>query len=1472
MTAPEITFGENDLTVRQRARIRAALRAVPDRGPGAWPDPVEEVEVTRLLAGGLSGAVVAQLTAHHGAHRRVLVAKVDALEELRREWRAYNGLVRPAANALCAPIVAATPDVVGPGAQCAPGAAGALVYDHVAQYAGDPAAELRTLEEVVSAALNGGGDGIDAAVELIRTLFGGIGHVLHNRHRVVGAMRSWRSLNVELGPNLVVRALSTDPGAVVAGTAPADEVLQRTLRGDAEDDLRPGDEVALSGMRRRDPADPRLLLADDVLVRVDQGDPPPEIADATLAGVVTATRGALGRQRLAAAVPDARRFADPFDALPAALLDAARGRVVAISHGDLNPRNVVVAGGRPFLIDYAHTAAERPQQEDYCWLEVGLLRDVLADRGQRALLEVQRVLWLAGRAVDGGATPEQVASSCRDLLPHELRPAFAVLWAIREQAHRHHPADAGEPWWRSHGDQLVIAAHRTLKWDGEVQTPAKLTACAVVAGVAAEWLTGGNPFRWWDGPALLGALRAATVLMPVESDAMVALCAQLVQAAHERAVEDLERLVADYRDQLVRARCTGVASTILADLVEHHRYSEVDPVLDRLVDFPAVELVGEPGIGKSAAVRELVRRMAAAVHRGDRPCRMPLLVEAVPEDLTTAVGALGFGACAEHALALGAVGVLVDDGDHPSGAPWAAEVSADNPRVPVLLCGRRARLASAGFPSVVLRGLDFTEVRAFLHTGLTALGHHSFQVDRLLTRVVDDPSWRHVGLHRPGVLTGLIEHVRATGGVDDLPHPHEVAFGYLPSDEDSRAYCEQLAEHLLDGAAAPDPPSGLLIAGGLLTDTRGRIDFRERAHRDYFAARALLRAPHRIAERLVQARWHEAASIFVTLPEADARVAVEAASRFDLVFAARLLVAGRCDPRAFVHARRQCLFDREAGPAAWREACAALEGVGTVPAAEVLSDVVASRCPAPARIAALCALERMHGKPLPRSVHRSVVRLLARAVRSAVAADDVLDLQAAAVDVVARVRLTGLELVLAQFIDVGVPAPLGRKAHRALRALGVVFPDEVTNRHAAVCERDWAELDAALSAATTVAGAHALCREREALLRGMGRVVPVEWLWRRRFDFDLADVVAEFLPGERIATCAAPDHLLSLAESPDPVRANAAAHRILTEFPERRVELLRRVGADEPRHRLLIAAAAAREPSACRDAERLVHDMLLSAGGDLEPLAAMVCAVFALDRRNGVRLAWTAAAALTDRGVPERLRWPWNSALARCRGGREELDHLLRLGAPDAWTAIDALASFDFHRTAAAGPAWRFSAEARRALMACEPRTTDEAVRWVRAAACAHVVEALPVITALAPQLAGEVVERGGLRRPALVDVLAVVGFLAREAGRGGELLDDHWPDAEDGRAIGSAYLGDWRPAARTALRDPDFVAVLGNALRLWTPGPRTPEEAAGAWIAKRLADHDLALEHHWALADLCRVRAQEGAAVDGHLEVGLRC
>jgi hypothetical protein len=201
-----------------------------------------------------------------------------------------------------------------------------------------------------------------------------------------------------------------------------------------------------------------------------------------------------------------------------------------------------------------------------------------------------------------------------------------------------------------------------------------------------------------------------------------------------------------------------------------------------------------------------------------------------------------------------------------------------------------------------------------------------------------------------------------------------------------------------------------------------------------------------------------------------------------------------------------------------------------------------------------------------------------------------------------------------------------------------------------------------------------------------------------------------------------------------PDQAITAAHQLSRDWPGHESLILEQVGCDPDLHRLLIAAAAV-TPSCANRAEEIFLGVLLHVEADrIEGLSALLVAIFQADRGRGVRLAWTAAHVLTERDLPERLYWPWKVALARCRGGIDDLDLLLCGDDTHAALAVEALGTWDVLGTGRPGPG-TLSPRAEESLWRARPEigaSPAEIDNWARAVSAVGLARAVPHLRLLA--------------------------------------------------------------------------------------------------------------------------------------------
>lgn len=193
---------------------------------------------------------------------------------------------------------------------------------------------------------------------------------------------------------------------------------------------------------------------------------------------------------------------DPFKLLPKVLEEQT---ITSLVHGDLNPKNILIIGDNPYLIDYARTRKGEPLLSDFVRLEGCLARDILPENlDWRQHVRLQRLLAVACRLGDNGKVIERISQ----LLVQdrkELSHAFRLFYTIRKASKRAYPPDEQRYWYNDYLEQLFLFAHLMLKWT-ESNTPHALRSIAAIAGVASEALSedGEEIYRWWSLEGLRG--------------------------------------------------------------------------------------------------------------------------------------------------------------------------------------------------------------------------------------------------------------------------------------------------------------------------------------------------------------------------------------------------------------------------------------------------------------------------------------------------------------------------------------------------------------------------------------------------------------------------------------------------------------------------------------------------------------------------------------------------------------------------------------------------------------------------------------------------------------------------------------------------------------------------------------------------------------------------------------------------------
>jgi hypothetical protein len=793
-----ITFAEAIVPMvseRDRRRADTALRRIAIGVlPGRWRERPSAIVVTGALTDGRSGTLVLRIEVHWGTQRLSRIAKISSLDEARAEWEAYTGILQQVPSVLCPPVEAVTEGVLDPG-DAPPGEDEAVVYTDVDQFAGAPAANL---ENLVATAAAGESGPIGTAVAVISRLLGLAGSVFYNQCKMTADAVDRKDANHSLGPDLQLAADHIEAGAgSAAGRHPGrsarrispPDVLAAALElpeagdsSDGADEPRAGSVIALSRLRLR-PAGNRLIGERDyVSVEIQPGAGHIELMTQAASepqysvyGTVTGTRSALTWQRIRNVLPEIRTVGDgvvqvgegqlahPFAVLHQLLTQPVAGLVTSTVHGDLNPRNVLIADGQPFLIDYARARRDQPLLGDFAWLEINLLRYPLSTALSLAdLVEAERLLALADRVADllSDDQREVVDSALARLADPRLCASIRILGAIRRHARQTYAraeAAAGEsaqPWWREYAAQLLLAAQRTFKWAGDLQPEAGLRAAVAAAAVASEQLAyPDNPWRLWNHQRLAAATGAILPLLP-DREAALPVLASLVRG--------LDPLGADPElgDEIERTRARIASSAM--DL-SPRRMVELRDSHDLYIDLPASVLepsaagsgqrpsasavtsvmdtaqavvLGASGTGKTALLEELEFRLAdgpfgrfpvrirasdvaevmtRAGDSGANDTILPLLAGRIPVAGPERAPLLAF-------LASGAVHLMVDDFDkvptagRPAVAGWLGRIRKRFPHTPVIVCHRGAEVPSelAGWTGIALGEPSDEQIAGYL--------------------------------------------------------------------------------------------------------------------------------------------------------------------------------------------------------------------------------------------------------------------------------------------------------------------------------------------------------------------------------------------------------------------------------------------------------------------------------------------------------------------------------------------------------------------------------------------------------------------------------------------------------------------------------------------------------------------------------------------------------------------------------------
>jgi hypothetical protein len=503
-------------------------------GDGRWAEP-DSIQIIRKLAGGKSGAMVLEARVVTGERTSLKVIKIGPRFDLRNEFSAFKK-IRAHITAQFVPLQAVSEGLLSDGGK--PKRKQAVVYDHATSFVGS-VEDVVTFETIAANSLSSEAT-IQKAETVLSELFKGIRGPLYDAQKIESEPTSLRaSWNFRLGFDAVVsvrQVLGADHKLTTGEERSA--LLPRLAQSRALEIREPATRKAEFVELSRSKVEWWELDGADDILTVELGSPhfiryhiksgvegkslrhldrDDQIRDGdewALLGEVEEWRNERHKARLLSKLgsefeiidgkltgPGSEVTADPFPLLRDVLDQKRPGRITSWAHGDLNPRNILVAENRPCLIDYAFTREGQPLMFDFVRLEGTLAAEILPDDFTWAEhVRLQRFLALACRLAGPTASDQHLDRIAQELSGTlavekvELGRAFRLLWAVRKAARDVTPPKHREGWARDYVEQLFLFGHQMLKWfDNTSQRSA--TAVAAILGVTAETLQPSRVYR-----------------------------------------------------------------------------------------------------------------------------------------------------------------------------------------------------------------------------------------------------------------------------------------------------------------------------------------------------------------------------------------------------------------------------------------------------------------------------------------------------------------------------------------------------------------------------------------------------------------------------------------------------------------------------------------------------------------------------------------------------------------------------------------------------------------------------------------------------------------------------------------------------------------------------------------------------------------------------------------------------------------
>ncbi|MEW2325759.1 hypothetical protein AB0926_32555 [Streptomyces griseoincarnatus] len=869
---PKISFDVDcGLGGKEQDRIKDALLNVAVSGDegaselqcrnqGRWPADVKSVTVHGRLAGGRGGADVLKISVKRKKGISSLqVAKLMPYDEAAKEWKAYEELKSTFDSSLYVPISAVSRAVHDKRGQERP--CSVVVYRHVSAWDHAPGS-LESLEDLIADAVMSPARLAECSgvlTTVLRSLSSNLYATawaeeadLEGENRSLGDDLRLEVDKVE-GSGAAVRLVYGNPAPDDVFPQPSSsEVLRsttsppgpgRSLRvgGQAEFTL---EKVSVDGTSVWGNYHSTRVRVDLVGAASQSQQAGKVRAGRTVEvqGLLTAVRAEQWSAFLQEHFADEGSFCEddsnqslryegvtvghPLAALHGLLVADSGLRARSAVHGDLNPRNVILSGHTPFLIDFATFKREHFTLTDVSWLEMCILRDCMARLSWLEMVRLQRYLGLLTllqphqNAETLGATTGALAQSLAGDSP-VLERCLRILWQVRCGTWDAVPAECREQWPRHYLEHLVLSACRTFKWPSP-DAPERVRVSAAAAGVAGEFLSSAGVFRYW-GSQDQEAVARILLATDQDDDVTAGLLSEAAAAIEDPALrtEVIKRLSAGPLLEIRRAlhqRYTTAARAENSVWGGDDTYIRMEgrqlkageayvrqghgaltvqgqDCLELLEQRTAMVLLAEPGGGKSRITRELRIRRTADHSAGPKRTLLPLqatasqILEFLQQRQSTErtvakfllqLANAGLALSEErlgHLIALGAVHLTIDDlhvvaeRDQRKILAWIKRVRDRQPRLRLLVCQRVGdfHLSVLRWPTVVVHTVREDAARAYATEVLRRRHQDNWQepLAELESRLFADPGAAALrGLAgKPQFLRLLVHHFVETGQV-----------------------------------------------------------------------------------------------------------------------------------------------------------------------------------------------------------------------------------------------------------------------------------------------------------------------------------------------------------------------------------------------------------------------------------------------------------------------------------------------------------------------------------------------------------------------------------------------------------------------------------------------------------------------------------------------------------------------------------